>query len=81
MSLSRLLLAAASAVTGLVISWWLYVYVVGSIGPVELLEVLLLTVPIAITLDRLARQAIAASVRRSSPRSAPHRAGSAPRSR
>lgn len=81
MSLSRLLLAAASAVTGLVISWWLYVYVVGSIGPVELLEVLLLTVPIAITLDRLARQAADALLRPPSSRSAPRRAGSAPRSR
>jgi hypothetical protein len=81
MSLSRLLLAVASTVTGLVISWWLYVYVVGSIGPVELLEVLLLTVPIAITLDRLARQAAAALLRRSPPRSAPRRAGNAQRSR
>lgn len=83
MSLSRLLLALASTVAGLVTSWWLYVYVVGSIGPVELLEVLLLTIPIAITYDRLARQAVAAlaAPRRSSPRSAPRRAGSAPRSR
>lgn len=78
--MSRLLLAVASAIAGLWISWMLYAYVVGSIGPVELVEVLLLTIPIAITLDRLARQAIAA-LRRPPLRSAPHRAGTAPRSR
>jgi hypothetical protein len=81
MSLSRPLLMLVSAVAGLVTSWWLYVFVVGSIGPVELLELLLLTVPIAMTYDRLARQAITALATRPSSRSAPRRAGSAPRSR
>jgi hypothetical protein len=76
----RLLLALASTVAGLVAAWMLYVFVVGSIGPVELLEVLLLTIPIAVTIDRLARQAIAA-VTRPRRRSAPRTAGSAPRSR
>jgi hypothetical protein len=70
-----------SAAAGLVISWTLYVYVVGSIGPVELIEVLLLTIPIAITLDRLARQAVAALRRPRLSGPAPRRAGSAPRSR
>jgi hypothetical protein len=79
--MSRLLLALASGAAGLVISWTLYAYVVGSIGPVELLEMLLLTVPIAVTLDRLARQAIAALRRPRLPAPAPRRAGSAPRSR
>lgn len=78
--MSRPLLMLASAAAGLVISWTLYVYAVGSIGPVELVEVLLLAIPIAITLDRLARQAIAA-IRRPRLRPAPRRAGSAPRSR
>jgi hypothetical protein len=81
MSLSRLLLALASAVAGLVTSWWLYAYVVGSIGPVELLELLLLTVPITIIYDRLARQAIEALRRPRLPAPAPRRAGTAPRSR
>jgi hypothetical protein len=81
MTLPRLLLALASAVAGLVTSWWLYVYVIGSIGPVELVEVLLLTVPIAITYDRLARQALRALATRSSSPTAPRRAGSAQRSR
>lgn len=76
----RLLLALVSAVAGLVISWTLYVYVVGSIGPVELVEALLLAIPIAVTLDRLARRAPAA-LRRPRLRPAPRRAGSAPRSR
>jgi hypothetical protein len=80
--MSRVLLMLASVAAGLVASWNLYVYVVGSIGPVELVEVLLLTIPIALTLDRLARRALAAAaVRRSSSRPAPRRAGTAPRSR
>ena len=78
--MSRLLIALASGVAGLLASWMLYVYVVGSIGPVELVEVLLLAVPIALTLDRVARQGIAAATR-PRPRSAPRTAGSAPRSR
>jgi hypothetical protein len=79
--MSRPLLALASATAGLVISWTLYVYVVGSIGPVELIEVLLLAIPIAVTLDRFARQALAALRRPRRPGPAPRRAGSAPRSR
>ncbi|HET6506683.1 MAG TPA: hypothetical protein VFG42_07830 [Baekduia sp.] len=79
--MSRLLLAAASWLAGLAISWTLYVYVVGAIGPVELVEVLLLTIPIALTLDRLARQATAALRRPRLPAPAPRRAGTAPRSR
>lgn len=79
--MSRPLLMLASAVAGLVVSWTLYAYVVGSIGPIELLEVLLLTIPIAITLDRLARQAVAALRRPRLPGPGPRRAGSAPRSR
>jgi hypothetical protein len=79
--MNRLLLAVASGAAGLVISWTLYAYVVGSIGPVELIEVLLLTVPIAITLDRMARRALAALRRPRLPAPAPRRAGSAPRSR
>lgn len=73
MSLSRLLLALASTVAGLVISWWLYLYVVGSIGPVELLEVLLLTIPIAVTLDRAARQTLAALLKARRPARAQRR--------
>ena len=76
----RLLLALASGIAGLVISWTLYVYVVGSIGPIELIGVLLLTIPIGLTLNRLARQGLEA-VTRPRPRSAPRTAGSAPRSR
>jgi hypothetical protein len=79
--MSRLLRALAGGAAGLVISWTLYAYVVGSIGPVELIEVLLLTVPIAITLDRMARRALAALRRPRLPAPAPRRAGSAPRSR
>jgi hypothetical protein len=74
--MSRLLLAVASTVLGLVISWSLYTYVVGSIGPVELLELLLLAVPIALTLYRVTLPTT--PPRR---RPAPRRAGSAPRSR
>jgi hypothetical protein len=70
------LLALLCTVAGLVISWSLYVNVVGSIGPVELLEVLLLSVPIAMTLYRLAPR-----IRPLRPRPAARRAGSAPRSR
>jgi hypothetical protein len=79
--MSRLLLAVASGAAGLVISWTLYAYVVGSIGPVELIEVGLLTIPIAITLDRTGRQALAALRRSRLPAPAPRRAGTAPRSR
>jgi hypothetical protein len=79
--MSRLLIATASGAAGLLISWTLFAYVVGSIGPVELIEVLLLTVPIALTLDRTARQALAALRRPRLPAPAPRRAGSAPRSR
>jgi hypothetical protein len=77
----RPLLVLLSAAAGLVISWTLYAYVVGSIGPVELIEVLLLAIPIAVTLDRLARHALAALRRARLPAPAPRRAGSAPRSR
>lgn len=77
----RLLLALASVAAGLVVSWTLFAYVVGAIGPVELVEVLLLTIPIALTLDRLARRALAAVRRPRLPAPAPRRAGSAPRSR
>lgn len=79
--MSRVLLALASGVAGLVISWSLYVAVVGSIGPVELVEVLLLTIAVGVILDRLARQALAALRRPRLPGPAPRRAGSAPRSR
>jgi hypothetical protein len=79
--MSRVLLALASGVAGLVISWTLYVAVVGSIGPVELVEVLLLTIAVGVILDRLARQALAALRRPRLPGPAPRRAGSAPRSR
>lgn len=79
--MSRVLLALASGVAGLVISWCLYVAVVGSIGPVELVEVLLLTIAVGVILDRLARQALAALRRPRLPGPAPRRAGSAPRSR
>ncbi len=79
--MSRPLLPLASGVAGLVISWTLFAYVVGSIGPVELVEVVLLAIPIALTLHRLARRALAA-LRPSRPSApAPRRAGSAPRSR
>jgi hypothetical protein len=72
------LLALASTALGLVISWTLYVYTVGSIGPVELLEVLLLTIPISMTLHRVGRALL---LRPSRPRPAPRRAGTAPRPR
>jgi hypothetical protein len=74
----RLLLASASAALGLVVSWSLYIYVVGSIGPVELLEVLLLTIPNSVTLYRAARSALLRPPRL---RPAARRAGSAPRPR
>jgi hypothetical protein len=75
----RFLLALASTALGLVVSWTLYAYVVGSIGPVELLEVLLLTAPIAISIYRGARALLLTP--RPAGRPAPRTAGSAPRSR
>jgi hypothetical protein len=74
----RLLLTLASVAVGFVISWTLYLNVVGSIGPVELLEVLLLTIPISMTLYRAARSALLRPPRL---RPAARRAGTAPRSR
>ena len=72
------LLALPATVLGFVISWTLYTYTVGSIGPVELLEVLLLTIPISMALYRAARALL---LRPSRPRPAPRTAGSAQRSR
>jgi hypothetical protein len=76
--MSRLLAALAATALGLVISWTLYVYTVGSIGPVELLEVLLLTIPISMTLYRIGRSLL---LRPSRPRPTPRRADTAPRPR
>jgi hypothetical protein len=74
--MSRLLALACTAV-GFVISWTLYAYVVGSIGPVELFEVLLLTIPISMTLHRVAGPLL---LRPPRPRPTARRAGSAQRS-
>jgi hypothetical protein len=70
------LLALPAIVLGFAISWTLYTYTVGSIGPVELLEVVLLTIPISITLHRAAQALL---LRPSRPRPAPRTAGSAQR--
>jgi hypothetical protein len=81
--MSRLdrVLAIASVPVGLVVAWTLYVEVVGSIGPIELLEVLLLTAPIAITTFRLLRAAVTVTRTPPRPRPAARTAGSGRRSR
>jgi hypothetical protein len=78
--LHRLLVLPAAAL-GLALSDMLYLNVVGSIGPVELVEVLLLAIPLTVILLRLMRAGLAAlAARPSRPRSGARTAGSARRS-
>jgi hypothetical protein len=75
------LLVLPTAALGLALSDTLYLNVVGSIGPVELVEVLLLAIPLTIILLRLMRSGLAAyATRPSRPRSGARTAGSARRS-
>jgi hypothetical protein len=78
MALLDRLLPLPAAALGLVLSSTLYLNVV-AIGPVELLESLLLTIPLAVILLRLMRSAL--GLRPSRPRSGARTAGSARRSR
>jgi hypothetical protein len=64
MTLPERLLAVLSVPVGFVIAWTLYLNVVGSIGPVELLEVVLLTTPIAIETYRILHAGMRALARR-----------------
>jgi hypothetical protein len=72
MTLSERLIALVSVPIGLVVAWALYLNLLGSIGPVELLEVLLLAIPIAIETSRILRAAARwMARRRATPSSVP----------
>jgi hypothetical protein len=68
------LLPLPTAALGFLLSYTLYLNVVGSIGPVELLESVLLTIPVSVILLRLMRSALRLTPSR--PRSGARRAGS-----